>query len=75
MRIFWTKRALDEHDQAHAARFGEGVAHNAAIEAVHYYVAFRDLGWWRKAIDKADKSGKKYLTLAELVAQIKEENK
>lgn len=74
MRIFWTKRALDEHDQAHAARFSDGVAHNAAIEAVHYYVAFRALGWWKEAIEQAEKDGNKYLTLAGLVAKIKEEN-
>lgn len=74
MKIFWTKKALQDYVALDRYNFMDATARNAAIDAVHYYLCWRTLDWWREAIDKAEKQGSKYVSLAELVAVIQKEN-
>lgn len=79
MKVFWTKKSLDKYvtDEVIADRlnFMEATASNAAKNALHYYVAYRTLEWWRDAINKAEKASSKYMSLAEAFLIIQEENK
>lgn len=50
------------------------VARNAARQAIHYYACKRTIGWYRIQLDKAEKSGNKYMSLAELMLIAEKEN-
>lgn len=78
VKIFWTKKQLAKHDEQvrinDRHEFMQGTARNAAKNAIHYYVVFRTLGWWRETIDEAEKNGNKYMSLAEGFIKIQKEN-
>lgn len=80
MKIFWTRRAMQQHNhEVIIERVGsmwEGAVAAAAARALHRYTCMRTLDWWRNAIDEAEKHGTtKYMSLAKLVEKIEEENK
>lgn len=72
--LSYNEVAKEQREREQRQLIATSAAHQAATESVHYYFAFRDLDWWRKAIDEAEKSGEKYLAFAQLVTKIKKEN-
>lgn len=72
IRIF-TKKGLDKYvtDEVIADRlnFMDATARNAASNAVHSIVCMRTIETWRELLDKAEKSGDKYKSLAELIVE------
>lgn len=74
MRIFLTKKSLQRYVDQHKVDFSQANSNNAAKYALHYYVCYRTLDWWRKTIDEAEKDGNKYMSLAEGFLKIQEEN-
>lgn len=52
----------------------KGVAQEAAKETIHYFVAYRSLSWWREKIEEAENAHEKYLTLANFITDMKQEN-
>lgn len=78
MRLFLTKHSLDDYTHRHIleahAHLLQATAKNAAQDAVHYYLCWRSLDWWRKSIDDAEKSGNQYVRLADLLTNIEKEN-
>lgn len=59
----WVDKRLQERDHT----FMQAAARNAALNAIHYYVALRTIKEWHRLLDEAEKSGEKYLSLAELI--------
>ena len=78
MRIFLTKRSLENYLQTEVLKdrhkFMQATARNAAADALHYYVCYRTLDWWRQAIEQAEQQGNKYVSLAELFTVVQKEN-
>lgn len=72
MRIF-TKKGLERHiaEQVKLRTFPqmEAISRNAATYAIHYYVCVRSIDDWRKMLDEAEKSGNKYMSLADLIVK------
>lgn len=72
MRIF-TKKGLERHvaEQVKLKSFSqmEAISRNAAAHAIHYYVCVRTIDTWRKLLDEAEKSGNKYMSLADLIVK------
>lgn len=61
----WIDEQLRQRDRS----FMEATAGNAARDAVHYYTAVRTIDSWRKILDEAEKSGEKYLSMADLITK------
>lgn len=59
----WIDRRLRERDRA----FMDATVRRAATEAIHYYTSVRSTDEWRKILDTADASGKRYVSMAELI--------
>lgn len=78
MKIFFRQKTFDREIDAAVhkrnANFIQSIANNAAKEAVHYYICWRTLDWWRNAISEAEKDGNKYIRLADLLTKIEDEN-
>jgi hypothetical protein len=58
---------LDARLRGRDKSFMEAAARNAALNALHYYVAIRSIDDWRKILDEAEKSKDTYISLADLV--------
>lgn len=83
MKIFWTTEAFEAHNDKmrHEGRTTERAwftpdvyTHNTALYVMKAFVAWRDIGWWKKTIAAADKAGDKYMSLAKMIVEYKEEN-
>lgn len=72
MRLF-TQKKLNQYvtDEVIADRLNhmEASARKAAVEALHYYTCVRTIDTWRKILDEAEKSGDKYVSMAELIVK------
>ena len=75
MKIFFTKKQLDRYNrrqvEADRLKFMEGIARNGARAAVHSIVCMRTIETWRQLLDEAEKSGDKYVSLADLIIKEK----
>jgi hypothetical protein len=60
---------IDERLRRRDASFMEATARNAARDAIHYYTCLRTIDQWRHLLDEAEKSGDKYVSMADLVIE------
>ena len=78
MKIFWSQQRFNDYVRKRIIEdrheFMQATARNAAANALHHYVVFRSFEWMRASLDKAEKEGDKYISLAKLFAQVQKEN-